>query len=90
MLTKFSSSRTSEARPRADPGTSIRSVRSTPGCALRALLALGPVLARVARIARDDDANYHPTASCMLNTGPSRQTRFSVLTPSISKVRMHT
>ena len=33
---------------------------------------------------------YHPTASCMLKTGPSRQTRLSTRLPSTSKVRMQT
>ena len=37
-----------------------------------------------------DGKIYHPTASCMLNTGPSRQTRRSTRLPSTSKVRMQT
>src|SRR6185312_12382464 len=32
-----------------------------------------------------DGEVYHPTASCMLNTGPSRQTRLSTRLPSTSK-----
>src|SRR4029079_4805447 len=37
-----------------------------------------------------DGEIYHPTASCMLKTGPSRQTRLSTRLPSTSKVRTHT
>ena len=51
--------------------------------------------AGVHRILQGDVADlygevYHPTASCMLNTGPSRQTRRSTRCPSTSKVRMQT
>ena len=50
---------------------------------------------RLHRILQRDVADldreiYHPTASCMLNTGPSRQTRLSTFLPSTSKVRMQT
>src|ERR1700722_13907837 len=41
-------------------------------------------------VADPDRKVYHPTASCKLNTGPSRQTRLSVRTPSTSKVRTQT
>ena len=50
---------------------------------------------RLHRVLQRDRADldgkiYHPTASCMLNTGPSRQTRRSTRLPSTSKVRMQT
>ena len=50
---------------------------------------------RLHRILQRDVADldreiYHPTASCILNTGPSRQTRLSTRLPSTSNVRMQT
>src|SRR5882724_9304273 len=50
---------------------------------------------RLHRILQGDVADldgeiYHPTASCILKTGPSRQTRLSTRLPSTSNVRTQT
>ena len=67
--------------------TWARSVEKQPDAGMIGFFSVtAPILTHIVPL----DHLYHPTASCMSNTGPSMQTRRSSFLPLTSKVRTQT